>query len=50
MTVKVGKIPARVAFEVQYFAVRPDALAPEWNFRVAFIPVIPNLVIFWSDM
>ena len=48
--VKLGKVPARVAFEVQYFPVRPDALSPEWNFRVAVIPVIPNLVKFWSDM
>ncbi len=48
--VKVGKVLTRVAFEVQWFPVRPDALAPTWNFRVAFIPVIPNLVKFLSDM
>ncbi len=46
--VKFGKVPARVAFEVQWFPVRPDALAPNWTFRVAVIPVIPNLVKFWS--
>jgi hypothetical protein len=39
---KVGKLPLRVAAEVQYSVVSPDNVGSDWNFRLLFIPVISN--------
>ncbi len=39
-----GPLPVRIAFEAQYYVTRPDALGSDWNFRVAIIPAIPNLL------
>jgi len=39
---KFGKLPIRIAAEVQYSLIKPDDVGSDWNFRVLFIPVIPN--------
>lgn len=40
--IKIGRLPVRIAAEVQYSLVRPDNIGTDWNFRLLFIPVIPN--------
>ncbi len=37
-----GKLPMRIIFEVDYSAVHPDDIGSRWNFRLAFVPVLPN--------
>lgn len=37
-----GKTPVRWGVEAQYYVTQPDPVAPEWNFRVFFAPVIGN--------
>jgi len=39
---KLGKLPVRIAAEVQYSVISPDNVGSDWNFRLLFIPVIPN--------
>ena len=39
VTVKIGKFPVVLGFEVQYYLRRPDNFGPEWNFRVFMFPV-----------
>lgn len=38
----LGKLPVRVAIEAQYSVIAPDNVGSRWNFRLLFIPVIPN--------
>jgi hypothetical protein len=38
----LGRLPVRVAVEAQYSVIAPDNVGSKWNFRVLFIPVIPN--------
>lgn len=39
---KFGKLPIRIAAEIQYSVIKPDDVGSDWNFRFLFIPVIPN--------
>jgi hypothetical protein len=39
---KFGRLPIRIAAEVQYSVIKPDDVGSDWNFRFLFIPVIPN--------
>ncbi|MGI9290742.1 MAG: hypothetical protein ACR2QG_05640 [Gammaproteobacteria bacterium] len=39
---KWGNTPVRWGVEAQYYVTQPDPVAPEWNFRVFFAPVIGN--------
>ena len=39
---KIGRLPIRWGVEVQYYVVRPDDVAPEWNFKFFFAPIILN--------
>ncbi|MBW1720379.1 MAG: hypothetical protein JRJ43_12650, partial [Deltaproteobacteria bacterium] len=39
---KIGKLPVRIAAEIQYSVIKPDNIGTDWNFRLLFIPVIPN--------
>jgi len=39
---KIGKLPVRIAAEIQYSVIKPDNIGTDWNFRPLFIPVIPN--------
>jgi len=39
---KLGPLPVRVAAEIQYSLIKPDNVGTDWNFRLLFIPVIPN--------
>jgi hypothetical protein len=38
----LGKLPVRIALEAQYSVIAPDNVGSRWNFRLLFIPVIPN--------
>jgi|APFre7841882724_1041349.scaffolds.fasta_scaffold05234_2 hypothetical protein len=38
----LGRLPVRVAVEAQYSVIAPDNVGSRWNFRLLFIPVIPN--------
>ena len=40
-TFKIGKMPLKIGFEMQYYVVQPDDFGPVWNFRLIFTPVIP---------
>lgn len=40
--IKFGKLPVRIAAEMQYSVVSPDNVGSDWNFRLLFIPVIKN--------
>ena len=42
-TVKLfGKMPFKIAAEVQYSVIRPDNLGQQWNFVLQLTPVIPS--------
>ena len=41
-TFKMGKVPVRAIFGVDYTVVQPDDFTSTWNFRIALIPIIPN--------
>ena len=40
---KIGPLPIRYGVEAQYYAIQPDNVAREWNFRFFIAPIIPNL-------
>ena len=42
-TFRLGKLPARLLLEGQYYAVQRDSFGPEWNFRVALGIFLPKL-------
>jgi len=39
---RVGKIPVRWGVELQYYVMQPDPVAPDWNLKIFFAPVIAN--------
>ena len=39
---KIGRLPIRIVAEVDYSVISPDKVGSDWNFRVMFIPIIPN--------
>lgn len=41
-TLRVGKTPLKMAFEIENFVVSPDRFGPEWMFTFSFTPVIRN--------
>ncbi len=41
-TSKIGPLPVKWGFELQYYVVTPDTFGPEWNLRFLFAPVIPK--------
>jgi hypothetical protein len=43
-TLLMGRLPVRISLEVHKTIVAPDAFGQDWNFRLVFIPIIPNLV------
>jgi hypothetical protein len=42
-TFRLGKLPARVLLEGQYYAVQRRSFGPEWNFRIALGIFLPKL-------
>ncbi len=42
--VKLGKLPVKLTFEVDYAVVHPDDIGQRWNLRIQVIPVLPALV------
>ncbi len=42
-TFRLGKFPARLLLEAQYYAVQRDSFGPEWNIRLAFGLFLPKL-------
>ena len=42
--VKLGKLPVKLTFEVDYAVVHPDDVGQRWSFRLQMIPVLPSLV------
>ncbi|MDH3869669.1 MAG: hypothetical protein OEU57_08330, partial [Desulfuromonadales bacterium] len=46
-TTKVGSIPIKYQFQVQYFVEQPDAFGPEWLFKFTATPVISNPFVAW---
>lgn len=42
-TFKLGKYPARLFLEGQYYAIRRDSYGPEWNIRLALGVFLPPL-------
>ncbi len=43
-TILGGKLPVRIGGGVHYSVLKPDNYGQRWNFRLYFIPVIPNLL------
>lgn len=41
--VKIGKLPVRIAAEVQYNVISPDNMARDWNLRFIVAPIVPRL-------
>ncbi len=39
-----GKLPVRIGAGVHYSVLKPDNYGQRWNFRLYFVPVIPNLL------
>ncbi len=42
-TFRLGKVPARLLLEGQYYAIQRDSFGPEWNFRIALGIFLPKL-------
>jgi hypothetical protein len=42
--VRLGKLPVKFTFEVDYAVVHPDDIGQGWSMRLQMIPVLPNLV------
>jgi len=43
-TLFLGKLPVKVGVEYQHSVIKPDFIGNEWNIRLSFTPVIPNLI------
>ena len=41
-TMKGGRMPLKMAFEVQKYIASPDSIGPDWLFKLSITPVIPN--------
>jgi len=41
---KLGKLPVKFGFAIQYMPVRPSNFGQEWNFQFSVTPVIPKLI------
>ena len=41
---KLGKLPVKFTFAVQYMVVHPDRFGQKWNFQLQGTPVLPKLV------
>ena len=39
--IKIGALPVKIGAEAYYFVSRSDALGPNWQLRLLFVPVIP---------
>lgn len=46
-TVKIGKMPLKIAVEGNYYIEKPDALGQEWMVGINLTPVVPNVVAKW---
>jgi hypothetical protein len=46
-TTKIGNLPVKLAFEVNYYLDKPDALGQEWMVGFNITPVVPNVVAKW---
>ena len=40
--VKFGRMPVRMAIELQHYVKQPDEFGPDWNLRLLFVPVVAN--------
>jgi hypothetical protein len=41
-TFLVGRIPMRMAFDLQHFIASPDRFGPDWLFRLSFAAAFPR--------
>lgn len=41
-TTSIGRMPLKLAFEVQKYIVSPDSIGPDWLFTFSFTPVFRN--------
>jgi hypothetical protein len=46
-TVKIGKMPLKLALEGNYYVEQSDALGQEWMIGFNITPVVPNVVAGW---
>jgi hypothetical protein len=44
-TLMFGRVPTKLAFEIQNFVASPDRFGPEWLFRFSLTPVISSKVL-----
>ena len=44
-TVRLGSLPLKMAFDIEYFVVSPDRLGPDWLFAIKFSPVISTKLL-----
>jgi hypothetical protein len=43
-TVKIGKLPVKVALEASYYVERAGSLGQEWMIGLNITPVVPNVL------
>jgi hypothetical protein len=41
-TMRIGRMPLKLALEAQYYAVSPDSIGPQWLFTFGITPVFRN--------
>lgn len=41
-TIRIGKMPLKLGFEIQHYVVSPDSLGPQWLLTFSATPVIGN--------
>ena len=46
-TVKIGKLPVKIALEANYYVEHADSLGQEWMVGINITPVVPNVVAKW---
>jgi len=44
-TLRLGRVPMKLALEVEYFVVSPDRFGPEWLFSFSFVPVLSTRLL-----
>ena len=46
-TIKLGKTPVKLEFEVNYYVKQPNAIGPEWMIALNVTPVVTNIIDQW---
>lgn len=49
-TFMIGKLPLKLAWEVNYYVEHADAFGPQWMVGFNITPVVPNFFAKWLGL